>query len=146
MLSCVGLYCSMTPLFAAFSKITSQVLCIRAYALRYQGDVIYLWGHCPTCLHPSAPVAPPAICSNRSGLSLVCHARPTSTHRSLVVYTDLGDWANTVQTGDSDVSRCLYGTAPRFTVYLCSSCRWRSFPSTPTFFFHQRSDCSSDTK
>jgi len=23
--------------------------------------------------------------------------------------------------------------------------RWHSFPSTPTFFFHRRSDCSSDT-
>jgi len=92
----LGLVLSWRRYNAASSRITSQAF-VKVYRCtritlprgRQLFDV-----HCPTCLHPSAPVAPPAICSDRPGLSLVCHAR--------LVYT-VWRRANIVQTGDPDV-------------------------------------------
>jgi len=45
--------------------------------------------------------------------------------------------------GDSGVPRCLYWCSSSFHCLLLSSCRRRSFPSTPTFFFHRRCDFSA---
>jgi len=85
LLSSVGQLVSWRRYNAACSKIKYQVklLCICACVL-YQGDVNYSRGNCATWLHPSAPVAPSLICSDRPVFSLVCHARHTSAHRSLV--------------------------------------------------------------
>jgi len=86
LLSSLGQLVSWRCHNAACSKIKYQakLLCICACVLRYQGDVNYSRGNCATCLHPSTPVAPRTICSDRRGLSLVCHVQRTSANRSLV--------------------------------------------------------------
>jgi len=122
--------------------MSSVCVSVHAYYVTYLRWRQLFARQCMTCLPylpPSAPVTPPAICSYWSGLSLVCHVRRTSAHRSP---GSLHCWvAKRIQFKLATVSfhGASIGTAPRCTVYFRSSCRWRSFPSTPTFFFRQRS-------
>jgi len=79
----------------------------------------------------------------------------TRLSRSVYFSTSLASWFTLIWAAEriqfklaALTLRCLndtVGTALRFTVSFFSSLRWRSFPSMPTLFFHQRSECSSDS-
>jgi len=108
----IAVACSPTVSSYCMQKTKSQAFVYSCYSvLRYQGDFLYSRGNFPTCLHPSAPVAPPVL--QYVLIAPVCYLLSRSAH---IVSTSLArsftlllcGWANTVQIGDPDVPLLLW--------------------------------------